>query len=1047
MTSHPTLSGNEAQIGHGSAALFNGQPGLTVRSPSAMDSAEGSQRAQEVYIGSPPKRTRPMPPSGGKPAKTSPKRDVVHHRVRSPSPAGRLRSSGRSPSPPAAADQLALVRLMSVVASLERQMAEQATKARDLELKCQKLEFDLNDKIDKTNRDAKGFVTELAGRVDRVESVVQSLHQAKPGEEMALANLFSALDAEVKRLDREPKAQAIFDEAKKVIYEAVSENKRECMGQLQDLSVQTQRKFDGLAHDISAMGSELRMTQTMLGGKGYEVRSPPGVPTPHAAGAGRTRFVNWNAGCGDDECDHDHSGADRHGRGRGGGPGKGSGGQEQSSGAPGTNGCHCPHVDKLLDEMRAVQGDVGRLQSLRVPLIPGSAPDGSRAHGAPTQEAPRGYGAPGGSEPGGQQLGLPLSLGPLGALTTNRVFDDRVSTQEEFRFKGLKGGFAWKSKVENYLISRVPAINEILYWAEREESGITSERLHQAIGRGLEVCDRDGNVVNHVELLNSSIWGFLANCVSGEAEIMFKQAPRLAGIDAWRRIIRLIDNGRGIRLEQLRNEIRQIRAYPIKTLEGVTVGVAEYENRVRDYVEAGGRQPPEDEMKSDLNALLPNELGDHLSVRVTDHNLSYQAFRDFVVYTCAQLLMRKRRLPIHHVDEDDGAQEGYGGQEEYEPDLSTHEGCLALIRRMGGGKGTGKQRGKKGSGKGKLQAVDAGSGARKCTNCGGDHNISECKKAIVDRAARPCWICNKSGHIGAHCPTKQQPAALKAVSERAVWAVGDGERTVDRCGFTVVSRGARPRTTHVTMGMHLANAFSPLSRVDKDDDSPLRAPGVRGALAVRADEAIPAETPKAGRRRDLGTASSAQRSPTVSASACFPSLQKEVQKELDMMTGLMIIEEETDEINVVRETTTVRVAMDSGAVKSVIHPKALPSGVVVAPNATGKHFSGAGGEVIEKYGECLTNMTTKAGTDIGNNWSVADVARPLHAVSQVTGPADHPTGRHDVLFNNRRCVVVEPGVVERLLQTITPIAEYTREGNLYLADMILSPFGRQDLKA
>ena len=140
---------------------------------------------------------------------------------------------------------------------------------------------------------------------------------------MALANLFSALDAEVKRLDREPKAQAIFDEAKKVIYEAVSENKRECMGQLQDLSVQTQRKFDGLAHDISAMGSELRMTQTMLGGKGYEVRSPPGVPTPHAAGAGRTRFFNWNAGCGDDECDHDHSGADRHGRGRGGGPEKG----------------------------------------------------------------------------------------------------------------------------------------------------------------------------------------------------------------------------------------------------------------------------------------------------------------------------------------------------------------------------------------------------------------------------------------------------------------------------------------------------------------------------------------------------------------------------------------------------------------------------------------------------------------------------------------------------------------------------------------------------
>ena len=45
---------------------------------------------------------------------------------------------------------------------------------------------------------------------------------------------------------------------------------------------------------------------------------------------------------------------------------------------------------------------------------------------------------------------------------------------------------------------------------------------------------------------------------------MFRQAPRLAGIDAWRRIIRLINNGRGIRVEQLCNEMRMIRAYPIK---------------------------------------------------------------------------------------------------------------------------------------------------------------------------------------------------------------------------------------------------------------------------------------------------------------------------------------------------------------------------------------------------------------------------------------------------------------------------------------------------
>ena len=47
------------------------------------------------------------------------------------------------------------------------------------------------------------------------------------------------------------------------------------------------------------------------------------------------------------------------------------------------------------------------------------------------------------------------------------------------------------------------------------------------------------------------------------------------------------------------------------------MSVAEYENRVKDYLEAGGRQPPGDEMKSDLNAILPNELGDLLSVGLT----------------------------------------------------------------------------------------------------------------------------------------------------------------------------------------------------------------------------------------------------------------------------------------------------------------------------------------------------------------------------------------------------------------------------------------------
>ena len=79
-------------------------------------------------------------------------------------------------------------------------------------------------------------------------------------------------------------------------------------------------------------------------------------------------------------------------------------------------------------------------------------------------------------------------------------------------------------------------------------------------------------------------------------------------------------------------------------------------------------------------------------------------------------------------------------------------------------------------------------------------------------------------------------------------------------------------------------------------------------------------------------------------------------------------------------------------------------------------------------------------------WNVADVGRILRAVSQVTGPVDHPAGKHDVLFDNKRCVVVEPGVVEYILQRVKPITEYARGGALYLAEMQLSTFGWQDLK-
>ena len=150
------------------------------------------------------------------------------------------------------------------------------------------------------------------------------------------------------------------------------------------------------------------------------------------------------------------------------------------------------------------------------------------------------------------------------------------------------------------------------------------------------------------------------------------------------------------------------------------------------------------------------------------------------------------------------------------------------------------------------------------------------------------------------------------------------------------------------------------------------------------------------------------------------------------------------------EKVRVTVAMDSGAVRNVLHPDDLPRGVSTDPDTTGRHFVGPAGETITKHGTCATAMEGPHGK-LGCNWAVADVTRTLNAVSQTTGPEEHATGHHDVLFNNKRCVVVPPGIVERIMKVVQPTAEYKRKGGLYLADVELSclpesGFTRQDTK-
>ena len=187
---------------------------------------------------------------------------------------------------------------------------------------------------------------------------------------------------------------------------------------------------------------------------------------------------------------------------------------------------------------------------------------------------------------------------------------------------------------------------------------------------------------------------------------------------------------------------------------------------------------------------------------------------------------------------------------------------------------------------------------------------------------------------------------------------------------------------------------------------------------------------------------------------CFEALAtvddsgKKIQWYEDSRHGVYCILDDEDHeegfLGVAVERVRIRPAMDSGAVDHVIHPRELPDDAIIVPNTSGKHFRGANDSVIEKYGSCDTILEGSEGK-VGCSFQLANVSRSLHSVSKVCGPAGGiKNAKQDVLFNNDLCVVVPPGIVAEILKRVTPVAKYDREGNLYVGDMTMSSFRRQE---
>ncbi len=563
-----------------------------------------------------------------------------------------------------------------------------------------------------------------------------------------------------------------------------------------------------------------------------------------------------------------------------------------------------------------------------------------------------------------------------------------------------------------------PILKEILEWAEKEDMDeITEDKFRQAVGGRLT---RD-----QVSMVNAALWGFLSNGISGPAEAAFKRASTLNGLDAWRRMARYIDHGRGIRLETLRREAKMLHMRPIKNLDGVEQGITEFENTLIEYAQAGGTAMSDEEMKSDLLAILPLELRETLLWRAQEEG-SFSKFRDHVILQTSKILMNRQRLPVHAVgDEPEAHGEDQVTLASLLDNVSSMEELVAAVQRLQGRRFGNR---KTPPPPPNRKKDDPTRPPRRCPNCGGTHDDRKCPKAPVDVGKRPCWNCGEPGHVSSKCPAK----SVRAIEDGTVAHMEDLKAffMVDDDGHQEVrgkkARGTtRPMPTTRTLGDYLSKStFAALGE-------PRGATTRSGARSrVPADEAV---APKP--RTDPAKVS--LRDATARALA---DAQKIMHMEDAEGSVNVLYDDEEEILAAATEHVTIRAAMDSGSVDNVIHPQELPCDADPVPNTTGKHFVGANNSKIQKFGHCKTRLKSQHG-QVGCDWQLADVTRPLHSVSKVTGPMDGP-GKQDVLFSNKKCVVVPPGIVEEILKRVKPVAEYPREGNLYVGEFTMSTFGR-----
>ena len=205
--------------------------------------------------------------------------------------------------------------------------------------------------------------------------------------------------------------------------------------------------------------------------------------------------------------------------------------------------------------------------------------------------------------------------------------------------------------------------------------------------------------------------------------------------------------------------------HKIPNLEQVPVGIANFDNIIRESVEEGGTQLTETEKKNDLMAILPHGLQSNLIWSASDVDVNCVNFRDRIKNQAAKMqLMKRKQVNL------------LGGEEESSANKASDDDDETTVAALGK---FGKKNASRKPAPNANRSPTAGNPTTtRCINCGGNHRSGDCPKGPVEKSQRPCWKCGKTGHIGRDCPNKRPIKSVTDDDGQAAFMLDYADTTV-----------------------------------------------------------------------------------------------------------------------------------------------------------------------------------------------------------------------------------------------------------------------------